>query len=218
MIHVVYYTEFYDSHGTFLRCEESDAYFNTLPEEASVFPGTVPPVGCRLLLPKLELSRLTKEQWENLRTKKPEYELKYASLCDGENGEYSIYAIFEKWIGNEENGEISEVLPMCVSFGKNDDVTLEMHAIPIDYALIDEHITRWDEALFEGTDISRTDNYIKIVASPDSTKDKQVSIHHDDWTIIGKWETMEQVSKEIFVYHCHNSLFPFKITINIEKI
>jgi hypothetical protein len=49
------------------------------------------------------------------------------------------------------------------------------------------------------------------------TSDKQVIIYHNGWTIVGKWDKMEQVSKDNFVYHCHNSLFPFKITINIEK-
>jgi hypothetical protein len=93
-----------------------------------------------LLQPKLVPSRLTKEQWEHLFAKKPDYELKYASLCDGENGEYSIYAIFEKWLGDDDDGEISEVFPVCVSFGENEDLTLDMHVIPIDYALDDQHI------------------------------------------------------------------------------
>ena len=149
--------------------------------------------------------------------KKPDYELRYASLCDGEDGEYSYYAIYEKWLGNEENGEISEVFPACVSFGKNDDVKLELHVIPFDYSIDDEHITRWDEALFEGTNISRTDNYIKIVASPVATKDKQVIVYYNGWTISGRWETMEQASKDLFVYHCRNSVFPFDVSINIEK-
>lgn len=92
-----------------------------------------------------------------------------------------------------------------------------MHVIPFDYQLDDEHITRWDEALFDGTDISRTENYIKIISSPDPAQDKQVIIHHNSWTISGKWETMTQHPDGLFVYHCHNSLFPFKITINIEK-
>lgn len=217
MKHVIYYTEFYSCNGTSLREEESDAYFNTIPEDSSDSLEKVPPIGCRLLQPKLVPSRLTKVQWEHLRIKKPDYELKYASLCDGENGEYSIYAIFEKWLGDEEDEEISEVLPICVSFGENEDVTLEMHVIPIDYALDDKHITRWDEALFEGANISRTDNYITIVASQETTKDRQVIIYQNGWTIVGKWDKMEQVSKDIFVYHCHNSLFSFKITVNIGK-
>ena len=217
MKHVIYSTEFYSGNGTFLREEENDAYFNTLPEDSSGSQEKIPPIGCRLLQPKLVPSRLTKEQWEHLCAKKPDYELKYASLCDGENGEYSIYAIFEKWLGDEDDGDISEVFPICVSFGENEDLTLDMHVIPIDYALDDKHITRWDEALFEGTNISKTDNYITIVASPETTKDKQVIIYHNGWTIVGKWDKMEQVSKDNFVYHCHNSLFPFKITINIEK-
>ncbi len=64
---------------------------------------------------------------------------------------------------------------------------------------------------------SRTENYIKIISNPDPQKDKQVIIYHNGWTIVGKWDKMEQVSKDNFVYHCHNSLFPFKITINIKK-
>ena len=93
---------------------------------------------------------------------------------------------------------------------------LEMHVIPMDYIAGEEHITRWDEALFEGTDISRTENYIKIISSPDPAQDKQVIIHHNSWTISGKWDKMEQVSKDNFVYHCHNSLLAFDITINIS--
>ena len=102
MKHVIYYTEFYSNNGTSLRAEESDAYFNTIQGDYSDFREKVPPIGCRLLQPKLVPSRLTKEQWEHLCAKKPDYELKYASLCDGENGEYSIYAIFEKWLGDED--------------------------------------------------------------------------------------------------------------------
>ena len=136
MKHVIYHTEYYDRNEMFcLREEECDAYFNTIPEDSSALQETIPPIGCRLLLPKLVPSRLTKEQWEHLRIKKPDYELKYASLCDGENGEYSIYAIYEKWLGDEKDGEISEVFPVCVSFGENEDVALFLHAIPIDYAL-----------------------------------------------------------------------------------
>lgn len=218
MKHVIYHTEYYNRNEMFcLREEECDAYFNTIPEDSSALQETIPPIGCRLLLPKLVPSRLTKEQWEHLRIKKPDYELKYASLCDGENGEYSIYAIYEKWLGDEKDGEISEVLPVCISFGENDDVTLDMHVIPIDYTLIDKHITRWDEALFEGTNISRAGNYITIIASPGTKEDKKVIIYHNGWTIVGKWDTMEQVSKGIFVYHCCNSLFRFSVTINIER-
>lgn len=47
-----------------------------------------------------------------------------------------------------------------------------MHVITIDYALDDQHITRWDEALFDGTNISRIENYIKIFYSPNQTQDK----------------------------------------------
>ena len=99
MKRVIYHTEYFDNNGQFLREEEQDAYFNTLPQDSSQLE-IEPPIGCRLLLPKLVPSRLTKEQWEHLCAKKPDYELKYASLCDGENGEYSIYAIFEKRLGD----------------------------------------------------------------------------------------------------------------------
>ena len=64
---------------------------------------------------------------------------------------------------------------------------------------------------------SRTENYIKIISNPDPQKDKQVIIHHNGWTISGKWESMEEASPAMITYLCHNSLFSFKITINIEK-
>ena len=35
MKHVIYSTEFYSGNGTFLREEENDAYFNTIPEDSS---------------------------------------------------------------------------------------------------------------------------------------------------------------------------------------
>ena len=216
MKHVIYHTDYFDSNGQFLREEEQDAYFNTLPQDELELPEDIPPVGCRLLQPKLVPSRLSKAQWDYLGAKKPDYELKYASLVDGENGNYSLYAIYEKWLGYEKNGEISSVYPIAVSFGDKEEVTLEMHVIPFDYQLDDEHITRWDEALFEGTDISRTENYIKIISSPDPAQDKQVIIHHNSWTISGKWETMTQHPDGLFVYHCRNSLFAFDITINIS--
>ena len=216
MKHVIYSTEFYSGNGTFLREEENDAYFNTLPEDSSGSQEKVPPIGCRLLQPKLVPSRLTREQWEHLCAKKPDYELKYASLCEEGNGGYSIYAIYEQWLGYEKDGEISSVYPVAVSFGDKEEVMLEMHVIPMDYIAGEEHITRWDEALFEGTDISRTENYIKIISSPDPAQDKQVIIHHNSWTISGKWETMTQHPDGLFIYHCRNSLLAFDITINIS--
>ena len=217
MKHVIYNTAYFDSNGQFLREEEQDAYFNTLPQDELELPDDFPPVGCRLLQPKLVPSRLSKAQWEYLKAKKPDCELKYASLVDGENGNYSLYAIYEKWLGYEKNGEISSVYPIAVSFGDKEEVTLEMHVIPFDYQLEDEHITRWDEALFKETDISRTENYIKIISSPNPAQDKQVIIHHNSWTISGKWETMTQQPDGLFVYHCRNSLFAFTITINIKQ-
>ena len=215
MKRVIYHTEYFDNNGQFLREEEQDAYFNTLPQDSSQLD-IEPPIGCRLLQPKLVPSKLTQEQWEYLKAKKPDSELKYASLCEDGNGGYSIYAIYEKWLGYEKNGEISSVYPVAVSFGEKEEVMLEMHVIPFDYQLDNEHITRWDEGLFEGTDISRTENYIKIISSPDPQKDKQVIIHHNGWTISGKWETMIQHPDGLFIYHCRNSLLAFDITINIS--
>ena len=216
MKRVIYHTEYFDNNGQFLREEEQDAYFNTLPQDSSQLE-IEPPIGCRLLQPKLVPSKLTQEQWEYLKAKKPDSELKYASLCEDGNGGYSIYAIYEQWLGYEKDGEISSVYPVAVSFGDKEEVTLEMHVIPFDYQLDDEHITRWDEALFQVTNISKTDNYITIVASPETTKDKQVIIHHNGWTISGKWEAMEEASPAIITYHCRNSLFAFSITINIAS-
>ena len=216
MKRVIYHTEYFDNNGQFLREEEQDAYFNTLPQDSSQLE-IEPPIGCRLLQPKLVPSKLTQEQWEYLKAKKPDSELKYASLCEDANGGYSIYAIYEQWLGYEKDGEISSVYPVVISFGDKEEVMLEMHVIPMDYIAGEEHITRWDEALFEGTDISRTENYIKIISSPYPAQDKQVIIHHNSWTISGKWESMEEASPVMITYLCHNSLFPFKITINIEK-
>jgi len=215
MKRVIYHTEYFDNNGQFLREEEQDAYFNTLPQDSSQLE-IEPPIGCRLLQPKLVPSKLSKEQWEYLKDKKTDSELKYASLCEDGNGGYSIYAIYEQWLGYEKDGEISSVYPVAVSFGDKEEVMLEMHVIPMDYIAGEEHITRWDEALFEGTDISRTENYIKIISSPDPAQDKQVIIHHNSWTISGKWETMTQHPDGLFIYHCRNSLLAFDITINIS--
>ena len=98
MKRVIYHTEYYDNNGQFLREEEQDAYFNTLPQDSSQLE-IEPPIGCRLLQPKLVPSKLSKEQWEYLKAKKTDSELKYASLCEEGNGGYSIYAIYEQWLG-----------------------------------------------------------------------------------------------------------------------
>ena len=78
---------------------------------------------------------------------------------------------------------------------------------PVDYDLGDCHLTRWDAVSYEGTTLVKTDDCVHI------TSKKEVIISYKDFSITGKWETMEQVSKDIFVYHCRNSLFPFDITI-----
>lgn len=214
MKHIIYYTEFYNSDGTFLRKEESDAYFDTIHPENQSHLGNKPPIGCFLLLPKLLSNKLSKEHWANLAAKKPDYQLKYATLCEESTGNYSIYAIYERVIAEEKAGQVYSI---ALSMGRQDEVSLDLNVIPTDYDIGGEHVTLWDEVAFEGTTRYITDNYVCIKASQDPSEDRKIIIHHSGWTVIGKWETMEQVSKDIFVYHCHNSLFLFKLTINIEK-
>lgn len=207
MKHVIYSIEFYSGNGTFLREEEIDAYFNTIPEDSSGSQEKVPPIGCRLLQPKLVPSRLTKEQWEHLCAKKPDYILRYASLYDVDENQYAIYAIYERMI----EGESEEVYSLNVSIGKDNEVCLFLLVQPVDYDLGDCHLTRWDAVSYEGTTLVQTDDCVNI------TSNKKVTIFYKDFTIEGKWLSMEQISKHEFVYHCKNSLFPFDITINIER-
>lgn len=69
-----------------------------------------------------------------------------------------------------------------------------------------------------GEVIEEKGNWLRSITCPDyPANDKQIEFFRNGWNIRDKWYKMEQVSKDIFVYHCHNSLFPFKITINIEK-
>ena len=83
--------------------------------------------------------------------------------------------------------------------------------------LSNEHITRWDEVEIKGIEMLKTDNYVKIQSCPNSPIDKRVVVHHENWTITGRWKSMEQISQHVFVYHCKNTLFPFSITINLEQ-
>ena len=213
MKHVIYHTDYYDQAGNILREEEYDAYFRTLPEEGSTDIAKCPPVGCRLLQPKLVPSRLTKEQWEILKAKQPDYQVRYASLFDTDDG-YAIYAIYERVF---EDVDFQEEYMACVSFGENEELTLGMCVVPEDYDLGFEHVTRWDEVAPRDGDIVNTEKGIRIVSSSDPKMDKGVSIHYGGWTISGKWDTMEQIEPRIIVYHCHNSLFRFDITFNLER-
>ena len=213
MKHVIYHTDYYDHAGNILRDEECDAYFNTLPDDDSADTEKRAPIGCRLLEPKFVPSRLTKEQWESLMVKQSDYQLRYASLFDTDEG-YAIYAIYERVY---EDDELQEMYMACMSFGKNDDVTLDMCVVPLDYELGDEHVTQWDEVEEKEGETVKTENSISIVSSADPKKDKQVRVYHGGWTIFGKWDTMEQVRPRVFVYHCHNALFRFDVTFNLER-
>lgn len=103
-----------------------------------------------------------------------------------------------------------------VSFGGSEEVTLDMCVVPENYDLEDEHITKWDEVKAHEGQMVKTENGIRLVSSSNPIQDKQVHLFYGGWTISGKWDTKEQVSKDIFIYHCHNSLFRFDITFNME--
>lgn len=209
MKHVIYYTEYYDHLGNLLRKEENDAYFNTFPDDKEALDiAAQPPVGCRLLLPKLLSGKLSEGDWRAFAAKKPDYQLKYASQYDVDDG-FAIYAIYEQLLDDEE---FPEPYMVHVSFGAGNELTLDLCVAPLDYDLGDIHITRWEAV---GPDAE--DKGISIVAGDNSTQDRQITIYYEDWTVSGRWETMEQVSKDVFKYHCHNSLFPFTVTINIER-
>ena len=208
MRHVIYRTEYFNRAGEFLRDEESDAYFNTMEGDPTLEFEAKPPIGCRLLQPKLVPNRLSKEQWKVLRSEKSDYELKYASLYDVDENQYAIYAISERVFKDEES---NEVYILSVSMGSNDEVCLHLLVLPIDYDLGDNHITRWDAIDYDGITPIKTDDCVHIVS------DKEVTIFYKDFVIKGKWESMEQISQYEFVYHCRNSLFPFDISINLQR-
>lgn len=213
MKHVIYHTDYYDHAGSILRDEECDAYFNTLPDDDSADTEKRAPIGCRLLEPKFVPSRLTKEQWESLMAKQPDYQLRYASLFDTDEG-YAIYAIYERVY---EDDELQEMYMACMSFGKNDDVTLDMCVVPLDYELGDEHVTQWDEVEEKEGETVKTENSIRIVSCADPEKDRQIRVYYGGWTISGKWDSMEQVRPYVYVYHCHNALFRFDVTFSLER-
>ena len=208
MRHVIYRTEYFNRAGVLVRAEESDAYFNTMEGDPTLEFETQPPIGCRLLQPKLVPSRISAEQWEVLKSKKTDYELKFASLYDVNKDQYAIYAIYERIFKEEES---EEVYSLSVSMGNNDEVCLHLLVLPVDYDLGDCHTTRWDAIEYDGITPVKKDDCVHI------TSDKKVTIFYKDFTICGVWDTMEQITKDRFVYHCYNSLFSFDVTINIER-
>ena len=208
MRHVIYRTEYFNRAGELLRDEESDAYFNTMEGDPTLEFEAQPPVGCRLLQPKIVQSRINKEQWEILKSKKSDYELKYASLYDVDENQYAIYAIYERIFKDEES---EDVYSLSVTMGRNDEVCLHLDVLPIDYDLGDCHITRWDAVRYDGITPMKTEDCVHI------TSNKTVTIFYKDFTIEGEWSSMEQISKYEFVYHCCNSIFLFDITINIKR-
>ncbi|MBR2166856.1 MAG: hypothetical protein IJ920_00740 [Paludibacteraceae bacterium] len=213
MKHVIYHTDYYDHAGNILRDEECDAYFNTLPDDDSESMEKFPPNGCRLLELKIVPDRLTKEQWESLMAKQPDYQLRYASLFDTDEG-YAIYAIYERLC---EDDELQKMYMGCIAFGQNDDVTLDMCVVPLDYELGDEHVTQWDEVEEKEGETVKTENSIRIVSCADPEKDRQIRVYYGGWTISGKWDLMEQVRPYVYVYHCHNALFRFDVTFSLER-
>ena len=208
MKHVIYRTEYFNRAGELLRDEESDAYFNTIEKDPTINFEAKPPIGCRLLQPKLVPSRLSKEQWEVLQSKMPDYKLKYASMYDVDENQYAIHAIYERVFENEES---NEVYTLSVSMGSNNEVCLHLLVLPVDYDLGDSHITRWDAVDYDGITPIKTDDCVHI------TSNKKVIIFYKDFTIEGEWSSMDQISKYEFVYHCRNSLFPFDISINLQR-
>ena len=169
MKHVIYRTEYYHPNEIFCyREEEYDAYFNTFPDDKEALDKAAqPPIGCRLLLPKLVLSRLTKEQWETLIAKKPDYQLRYASLFDTDE-RYAIYAIYERIFKDEDWPKLYYIA--CVSFGENKEVTLDMCVIPEDYDTGDNHYTFWEEDTSKEEETIKIVNAIRILSSVDPQK------------------------------------------------
>ena len=105
---------------------------------------------------------------------------------------------------------------VCVSFGEHNDVTLDMCVVKEEYDLGEDYITRWDEITPREGETVKTDNCVRIVSSADTDKDKQVCVCYGDWTIKGKWDTKEDVSERLIVYHCHNALFRFDVLFDIS--
>lgn len=98
MRRVIYLTEYFEQGGQFLRKEEYDAYFHTIPEDESANTDAETFKGCKLLHPKHVPSRLTQEQWDVLLSKKPGCQLLYASLFDVSDTQYAIFSMYEQKI------------------------------------------------------------------------------------------------------------------------
>jgi hypothetical protein len=96
MRRVIYRTEYFEQGGKFLREEEYDAYFHTIPQKGIVDAEQKSLNGCKLLHPKHVPSRLTKEQWDVLLSKKPGCQLLYASLYDVSDTQYAIFSMYEQ--------------------------------------------------------------------------------------------------------------------------
>jgi len=211
MRHVIYRTEYIDARGMFLREEEYDAYFNTLPEKFQP-SGRTTLNGC--LRPAHRDGNPAKDQLERLKAKKPGYELVFLNLYDVEGGNRAVYTIYEKMI---PDGDAPRAIYYAsVEIGEaNNGVSFAMDVIPVNYDLsYDEHITRWDGIRCEGAGIFQTGDWISLCESPDAAKDKNVTIVHGSWSISGKWDKMVQKNKFVTQYHCRNLLFPFVITFN----
>ncbi len=96
MRRVIYLTEYFDLGGQFLRQEEYDAHFHTIPEDESAKTDSKTFKGCKLLHPKHVPSRLTQEQWDVLLSKKPDCQLLYASLFDVSDSQYAVFSMYEQ--------------------------------------------------------------------------------------------------------------------------
>ena len=210
MLHVIYHTAYFTNDGAFLSCKELDACFNTIEDEHNYSLAEQPQIGCRLLLPKLELNRnISPKHREYLCSKHPDNNLKFASVSEIDDDFGTIcelYAIYERYIQDEESGEPYSIE---VSIGQSNDVCLHLFAIPVDYDEVYYHTTKWDSVDFECN--VKTGDCVRISSNRD------VTIFYKDWQINGKWETMEQNSEDDFVYHCRSSLFSFDITISIKR-
>ena len=212
MKHVIYHTEYIDAEGRFLREEEYDAYFNTVPSDIQGLERTAFN-GYRIFNPTHRKCNIGKEHLERLKSKKPDYELKYVSIFGAEEDQRAIYAIYEKMLPDDEYGVIYSA---GVEIGEeNNGVSFSLDVTPIDYDILyNEHVTRWDGIRCDGTGIFPTGDWISFLESPEDDKDKRVSVVHGNWSLHGKWEKIIHKNKFITEYHCRNSLFPFVIILN----
>lgn len=96
MRRVIYRTECFEQGGKFLREEEYDAHFHTVPKDEPANTEAETFKGCKLLHPKHVPSRLTQEQWDVLLSKKPGGQLLCASLYDVSDTQYAIFSMYEQ--------------------------------------------------------------------------------------------------------------------------